>query len=70
MTVIGVLVLIVGFVVALALALADPVILSRINGQDGEGASGRHIRVPPVETGGEVVWLPGRHTGDTGHRAA
>ncbi|MFF4412535.1 hypothetical protein ACFYY8_08390 [Streptosporangium sp. NPDC001559] len=70
MTVIGVLVLIVGFVVALALALADPVVLSRINGQGGEGASGRHIEVPPVEAGGEVVWLPGRHTAGSGHRAA
>ncbi|GGL11451.1 hypothetical protein [Planomonospora parontospora] len=48
MTVIGIVLLAVGFVVALCLALADPVLLSRINGEPAEGASGRHVQAPPI----------------------
>ncbi|GAT69588.1 hypothetical protein PS9374_05265 [Planomonospora sphaerica] len=48
MTVIGIVLLAVGFVVALCLALADPVLLSRINGEPAEGASGRYIQAPPI----------------------
>ncbi|MEV5411501.1 hypothetical protein AB0K60_22020 [Thermopolyspora sp. NPDC052614] len=38
-------------VLALALcALADPVLLSRVNGEHAEGASGRHIAARPEPT--------------------
>ncbi|MEV8630021.1 hypothetical protein AB0395_00050 [Streptosporangium sp. NPDC051023] len=70
MTVIGVALLVAGFVVALALALADPVLLSRINGERAEGGSGRYIQAPPVEAGGEVVWLRGRHSPGRERQAA
>ena len=46
MVLIGFVLLGVGLVVGLLLALADPVLLSRINGEDAEGGSGRHIKVP------------------------
>ncbi|WP_162795740.1 hypothetical protein [Nonomuraea lactucae] len=48
MVVIGFTVLGVGLVVGLLLALADPVLLSRVNGEHAEGGSGRHVEVPPV----------------------
>ncbi|MDP9865026.1 MULTISPECIES: hypothetical protein [Streptosporangium] len=57
MTVIGIMLLAAGLVVVVSLALADPVLLSRINGEPAEGASGRHIQVPQVAAGGEVVRL-------------
>ncbi|MFE3448434.1 hypothetical protein ACFXJ8_05815 [Nonomuraea sp. NPDC059194] len=53
MVVIGFVMLAVGLVVVLLLALADPVLLSRINGEPAEGASGRHL-------GADVVRLPRR----------
>jgi hypothetical protein len=37
-------------VLAVALcAVADPVLLSRINGEPAEGASGRHVHVRPEQ---------------------
>ncbi|MBB3730468.1 hypothetical protein [Nonomuraea dietziae] len=51
MVVIGFVFLGIGLVVAVLLALADPVLLSRINGEPAEGASGRHINA-------DVVRLP------------
>jgi hypothetical protein len=59
MVLIGFVLLGVGLVVGVLLALADPVLLSRINGEEAEGGSGRHIQVPASE----VVRLPPR-TGD------
>ncbi|GAA3094356.1 hypothetical protein [Streptosporangium carneum] len=70
MTVIGVVLLIVGLVVALSLVLADPVLLSRINGEHAEGGSGRHIQAPPVGADGEIVRLPRRHTEPRTRQAA
>ncbi|WP_327089389.1 hypothetical protein OIE66_01830 [Nonomuraea sp. NBC_01738] len=61
MVIIGFALLGVGLVVGVLLALADPVLLSRINGEPAEGASGRHI-------GAEVVPLPKR-AGDAADRA-
>jgi hypothetical protein len=43
MVVIGFVLLGLGLVVTALLAVADPVLLSRINGEDAEGGSGRHI---------------------------
>ncbi|MFF5206658.1 hypothetical protein [Streptosporangium sp. NPDC000396] len=57
MTVIGIVLLAVGLVVVVALALADPVLLSRINGEFAEGGSGRHVQTSPAEAAGEVVRL-------------
>ncbi|MEU8323215.1 hypothetical protein AB0C33_33030 [Nonomuraea sp. NPDC048881] len=48
MIVIGFVLLGLGLVVTALLALADPVLLSRINGEEAEGASGRHIDVEVV----------------------
>ncbi|RSN08501.1 hypothetical protein DMB42_21005 [Nonomuraea sp. WAC 01424] len=48
MVVIGFVLLGLGLVVTALLALADPVLLSRINGEDAEGGSGRHIDVEVV----------------------
>ncbi|MFI6500463.1 hypothetical protein [Nonomuraea typhae] len=59
MVVIGFVLLGVGLVVGVLLALADPVMLSRINGEPAEGASGRHINVPSGEEA-DVVRLPRR----------
>ncbi|MFD1940472.1 MULTISPECIES: hypothetical protein [Nonomuraea] len=53
MVVIGFVMLFLGLVVVLLLALADPVLLSRINGEPAEGGSGRHL-------GADVVRLPRR----------
>lgn len=58
MVVIGFVLLGVGLVVGVLLALADPVMLSRINGEPAEGSSGRHINAP--RTGADVVQLPRR----------
>ncbi|WP_157249384.1 hypothetical protein [Nonomuraea typhae] len=57
MVVIGFVLLGVGLVVGVLLALADPVMLSRINGEPAEGASGRHINVPPRGADAEVVYV-------------
>ncbi|GAA3578077.1 hypothetical protein GCM10022419_069350 [Nonomuraea rosea] len=38
----------VGLVVGVLLALADPVLLSRINGEDAEGSSGRFVKADVV----------------------
>ena len=54
MVVIGFVLLGVGLVIGVLLALTDPVLLSRINGEPAEGASGRHIRVREAE----IVRLP------------
>ncbi|MEV4180829.1 hypothetical protein [Streptosporangium canum] len=70
MTVIGIVLLAVGLVVAVSLTLADPVLLSRINGEPAEGASGRHIQAPPVSAGGEVVRLRPRLVEDHEPQAA
>ncbi|MFC4122230.1 hypothetical protein [Nonomuraea zeae] len=59
MIVIGFALLGVGLVVGVLLALADPVLLSRINGEDVEGSSGRFVDV-------DVVRLPPRS--DDGRR--
>ncbi|MFI6598981.1 hypothetical protein ACIBHX_22205 [Nonomuraea sp. NPDC050536] len=58
MIVIGFVLLGVGLVVGVLLALADPVMLSRINGEPAEGSSGRFIQVPRKDA--EVVRLPRR----------
>lgn len=62
MVLIGFVLLGVGLVVGLLLALADPVLLSRINGEDAEGGSGRHIKVPAPNA--DVVRLTPRVGGD------
>ncbi|MFG3439130.1 hypothetical protein ACGF0J_17940 [Nonomuraea sp. NPDC047897] len=74
MVVIGFTLLGVGLVVGLLLALADPVLLSRINGEPAQGGSGRHIDAPPVRAsreatagaaaGGAVVRLADRVRGE------
>ncbi|MEU7746996.1 hypothetical protein [Nonomuraea sp. NPDC049158] len=46
----------------LLLALADPVLLSRINGEHAEGGSGRHIQVPARDA--DVIPLATRAGGD------
>jgi hypothetical protein len=48
---IGFVLLGVGLVIGVLLALTDPVLLSRVNGEHAEGQSGRHI---------EIVRLPHR----------
>ncbi|GAA4096907.1 hypothetical protein [Nonomuraea soli] len=50
MVVIGFVLLVAGLVVGVLLALADPVMLSRINGEPAEGSSGRFINAPRVDT--------------------
>ncbi|NUR87679.1 MAG: hypothetical protein HOY71_26650 [Nonomuraea sp.] len=56
MIVIGFALLGVGLVVGVLLALADPVLLSRINGEPAEGARGRFIEASAVPEA-EVVQL-------------
>ncbi|TMR97613.1 hypothetical protein [Nonomuraea basaltis] len=63
MVVIGFVLLGLGLVVGVLLALADPVLLSRINGEHAEGGSGRHIdadvvRLAPLSGGGEDRHAP------------
>ncbi|MFI7704485.1 hypothetical protein [Nonomuraea sp. NPDC049480] len=58
MVAIGFVLLGVGLVIAVLLALADPVLLSRINGEHAEGGSGRFIdadvvRLAPRQGEGE-----------------
>ncbi|MEV4106925.1 hypothetical protein [Nonomuraea sp. NPDC049695] len=48
MVVIGFVLLGVGLVVGVLLALADPVLLSRINGEAAEGGSGRYVEADVV----------------------
>ena len=62
MVLIGFVLLGVGLVVGLLLAVADPVLLSRINGEDTEGSSGRHVGVPAPTA--DVVRLTPRAGGD------
>ncbi|GGS90287.1 hypothetical protein GCM10010156_55830 [Planobispora rosea] len=71
MTVIGIVLLAIGLVVVASLTLADPVLLSRINGEPAEGGSGRHIRAPRI-TGedAEVVSLRRRQVDGRESRAA
>ncbi|GAA2868868.1 hypothetical protein [Nonomuraea rubra] len=57
MVAIGFALLGVGLVVGVLLALADPVLLSRINGEQAEGGSGRFVKA-------DVVRLPSRSGGD------
>ncbi|MFC5830491.1 hypothetical protein [Nonomuraea insulae] len=57
MVAIGFALLGVGLVVAVLLALTDPVLLSRINGEQAEGGRGRFIKA-------DVVRLPSRSDGD------
>ncbi|MEW9553624.1 hypothetical protein [Nonomuraea sp. NPDC050783] len=52
MVAIGFALLGVGLVVAVLLALADPVLVSRLNGEPAEGGSGRHLNVPPHHEAG------------------
>lgn len=47
MVFIGFVLLGVGLVIGVLLALSDPVLLSRINGEEAQGQSGRHIHVAP-----------------------
>lgn len=62
MIVIGFVLLGVGLGIGVLLAVADPVLLSRINGEQAEGGgSGRHINAPRIEVpGAEVVRLSRR----------
>ncbi|MEV0380678.1 hypothetical protein [Nonomuraea sp. NPDC050643] len=57
MVAIGFALLGVGLVVAVLLAVADPVLLSRINGEHTEGGRGRFIKA-------DVVHLPPRSGGE------
>lgn len=63
MMVIGFTLLGAGLVVAVLLALADPILLSRINGEPAEGAKGRFIKADSVREA-EVVPLRARSGGD------
>ncbi|MEV0230037.1 hypothetical protein [Nonomuraea sp. NPDC050786] len=51
MMVIGFVLLGVGLLVGVLLALADPVLLSRINGEAAEGGSGRFVEADVVRLG-------------------
>ncbi|TDE53125.1 hypothetical protein E1295_17190 [Nonomuraea mesophila] len=53
MVAIGFTLLGIGLVVGVLLAVADPVLLSRINGEHAEGSSGRFVKA-------DVVRLPSR----------
>ncbi|GIH99060.1 hypothetical protein [Planobispora takensis] len=77
MTVIGIVLLAVGLVVVVSLTLADPVLLSRINGEAAQGGSGRHIRAPRIRAGesgqaaeAEVVLLRPGHGAERRSQAA
>ncbi|MFI6484167.1 hypothetical protein ACIBH1_40020 [Nonomuraea sp. NPDC050663] len=54
MVVIGFVLLAAGLGVGVLLALADPVMLSRINGEPAEGSSGRFINAPRAGAGAEA----------------
>ncbi|MFI7444384.1 hypothetical protein [Nonomuraea indica] len=70
MVVIGFTLLGVGLVVGLLLALADPVLLSRINGEPAEGASGRRIDAPRVRAPREAAVADAGAGGSTVRSAA
>ncbi|WP_343954316.1 hypothetical protein [Nonomuraea longicatena] len=40
------------------LAIADPVLLSRINGEPAQGESGRFVQAPPITD--QIIKLPQR----------
>jgi hypothetical protein len=61
MVVIGFALLGIGLIVGVMLAIADPVLLSRINGEPAEGESGRFVQAPPVAD--KLLKLP-RRTGE------
>ncbi|MDP4507414.1 hypothetical protein OHA25_18240 [Nonomuraea sp. NBC_00507] len=54
----------VGLVVGVLLALADPVLLSRINGEPAEGGRGRFVKADPYES---LVRLAPRSSGEERH---
>ncbi|SEG99050.1 hypothetical protein SAMN05444920_112193 [Nonomuraea solani] len=60
MVAIGFALLGIGLVVAVLLAVADPVLLSRINGERSEGGRGRFIKVDKAD----IVQLPSRSGGE------
>lgn len=64
MATIGFVLLGAGLLIGVLLALSDPVLLSRINGEPAQGASGRHLDAD------RVVPLPRRDTGVRGQTAA
>lgn len=74
MIVIGFVLLVAGLVVGVLLALADPVMLSRINGEPAEGASGRFINAPRPDAeaadGPAPIRLPQRQMDDATPKAA
>ncbi|MEU6718561.1 hypothetical protein ABZ897_44455 [Nonomuraea sp. NPDC046802] len=57
MLAIGFALLSVGLIVGVLLAVADPVLLSRINGENAQGGSGRFVKA-------DVVRLPPRTSDD------
>jgi len=69
MMVIGFTLLGAGLVVAVLLAVADPILLSRINGEPAEGSKGRFVKAEPVREA-EVVPLRTRSGGDRHATAA
>ncbi|MGP3957448.1 hypothetical protein ACTWPT_15725 [Nonomuraea sp. 3N208] len=64
MVAIGLALLGVGLVVGVLLALADPVLLSRINGEPAEGGSGRFVKADPHKS---LVRLAPRSSGGERH---
>ncbi|MFG1947900.1 hypothetical protein [Nonomuraea sp. NPDC048826] len=64
MMMIGFVMLGVGLLVGVLLALTDPVLLSRVNGEHAQGASGRYLDQD------RVVPLPRRESGVREHTAA
>ncbi|MEV4102187.1 hypothetical protein AB0J42_18225 [Nonomuraea sp. NPDC049649] len=69
MATIGFVLLGAGLLIGVLLALSDPVLLSRINGEPAQGASGRHLDTDRIDTD-RVVPLPRRETGVHGQTAA
>lgn len=75
MVVIGFVLLGAGLLIGVLLALTDPVMLSRVNGEPAQGASGRHIgrhigRSTGEGTGEGVVRLPRREVDGREERTA
>lgn len=71
MVVIGFVLLGAGLLIGVLLALTDPVMLSRVNGEPAQGASGRHIGRGAGEGAGEgVVRLPRREVDGREERTA